>query len=123
MTAVHNDDRAGLSSVCSVNGSAVVLSLLNEALDRRRFRAHDSNYPRRRYHVAVAYIYQFHGLFDVLDLLAYLLDLSLHVDDYLRDVEVLSLRADSVDLAVHLLNDEVELSAYRVCGIEHIPEL
>src|SRR5688572_3683071 len=54
------------------------------------------------------------GLFDILDLLAHLLEFGLGVDDQLRDAETVGLRADGVDLAVHLLQQEIELAPARL---------
>src|SRR5205814_3713736 len=54
------------------------------------------------------------GLFNVLHLLAHLLELRLRVDDQFRDAETVGLRADRVHLAVHLLQEEIELPAARL---------
>ncbi len=91
MTAVHYHNGSCFASVSCVNGSAVVASLLNEALYGSRLGTYDSNYPVCRHHISVANIYQFHSLLYILYLLAYLLYLSLHINDYLCDIEVLSL--------------------------------
>src|SRR5437867_4630270 len=54
------------------------------------------------------------GLFDILDLLAHLLELRLRRDDELRDPEAVGLGAHRVHLAVHLLQQEVELAPARL---------
>src|SRR5882762_2773333 len=50
-------------------------------------------------------------LFDILHLLAHLLELRLRVDDQLGHAEAVGLGADRVHLAVHLLQQEIELAA------------
>src|SRR5688572_19725726 len=55
--------------------------------------------------------------FDILDLLAHLLELRLHRDDERRRVLPFGLRPDGVDLAVHLLDEEVELAAAWFGGV------
>src|SRR5687767_15954779 len=50
-------------------------------------------------------------LLDILDLLPHLLEFGLGVDDQLRNAEAVGLRADGVDLPVHLLEQEIELPA------------
>src|SRR5438552_18598971 len=51
---------------------------------------------------------------DILDLLAHLLELRLRRDDELRDTEAVGLGTHRVDLAVHLLQQEVELASARL---------
>src|SRR5688572_24292307 len=53
-------------------------------------------------------------LLDILDLLPHLLEFGLGVDDQLRDAEAVGLRADGVDLPVHLLEQEIELAPARL---------
>src|SRR5439155_14473242 len=53
------------------------------------------------------------GLFDILDLLTHLLELRLRVDDQLRHAQAVGLRSDRVHLAVHLLQQEIELASAR----------
>src|SRR5688572_25300012 len=50
-------------------------------------------------------------LLDILNLLPHLLEFGLGVDDQLRNAEAVGLRADGVDLPVHLLEQEIELPA------------
>src|SRR5688572_3854223 len=57
------------------------------------------------------------GLFDILDLLAHPLELRLGVDDELRDAEAVGLGADGVDLAVHLLQQKVQLAPARLGAV------
>src|SRR6266481_662627 len=49
-------------------------------------------------------------LLDILHLLAHLLELGLGGDDQLGDAEAVGLRADGIDLPIHFLQQEVELS-------------
>src|SRR5512134_63542 len=58
------------------------------------------------------------GLFDILDLLAHSLELRLGVDDEFRDAEAIGLGADGVDLAVHLLQQKIQLAAARLVAID-----
>src|SRR5262245_38434950 len=60
------------------------------------------------------------ALLNVLHLLAHPLELRLHVDDDRRDLEAFGLRPDRVDLAVHLLQQEVELPAARLRAVGEI---
>src|SRR3954468_8877585 len=61
-------------------------------------------------------------LFDILDLLAHLLELRLRVDDQLGDAQAVGLRSNRVDLAVHLLQQEIELAPARFGALgERIP--
>ena len=57
------------------------------------------------------------ALLDILDLLPHLLELRLGVDDQLRDAQAVGLGADGVDLAVHLLEQEIELPAARLRAV------
>ena len=57
------------------------------------------------------------------DLLAQLLDLVLELDHDLGDHRVVALRAERVDLAVHLLEQEVELAPGQLGVDEQAPEL
>src|SRR5579872_5712674 len=52
-------------------------------------------------------------LLNVLDLFPHLLQLGLRGDDQLGHLEAVGLRAHRVDLAVHLLQQEIELAAAR----------
>src|SRR5207249_10614431 len=61
--------------------------------------------------------------FDVLHLLADLLELRLHSDDLLGHHRVADLRPDGVDLAVHLLQQEIQAPPYRLSLSEERPEL
>src|SRR4051812_6355962 len=54
------------------------------------------------------------GSLDILDLLAHLLQLRLRSDDQLRYAQAVGLRAHGVDLAIHLLQQEIELAATRL---------
>src|SRR5262245_29706176 len=53
------------------------------------------------------------GSLDILNLLSHPLELRLGVDDQLRHAESVGLRSDGIDLAVHFLQQEVELAAAR----------
>src|SRR5688500_6099673 len=53
-------------------------------------------------------------LLDILNLLPHLLEFGLGVDDQLRNAEAVGLGADGVDLAVHFLEQEIELPAARL---------
>src|SRR4029077_1838766 len=53
------------------------------------------------------------GLLDILDLLPHFLEFRLGRDDELRDAKSIGLRAHRVDLAVHLLQQKIELAAAR----------
>src|SRR5262245_24122566 len=59
-------------------------------------------------------------LLDILDLLTHPLELRLHVHDDRRDLQPFRLRPDRVDLAVHLLQEEVELPA---AGLRAVGEI
>src|SRR5450432_2878850 len=66
------------------------------------------------------------ALLDVLGLLAQALELRLALDDEAGDAGVLSLRPDGVELAPHLLDDEVELAphgARRPHELTQVPEV
>src|SRR5207249_2975898 len=54
------------------------------------------------------------SLFDILHLLADLLELRLHSDDLLGHHRVADLRPDGVDLAVHLLQQEIQAPPHRL---------
>src|SRR5215212_7781871 len=59
---------------------------------------------------------------NILDLLAHLLEFRLRVDDQLRHVQAIGFRTDGVHLAVHLLQQEIELAAARLgAARERIP--
>src|SRR5690349_21311829 len=63
-------------------------------------------------------------LLDILDLLPYALELGLGGDDDLGGARALGLGPDGVDLAVHLLHEEVELApAGLVAAGERAPVL
>src|SRR5512139_3134607 len=57
------------------------------------------------------------ALFDILHLLPHLLELRLDADDRLGDAEAVGLGADRVDLAVHLLEEEVQFPAARLGSV------
>src|SRR5437764_1323877 len=57
------------------------------------------------------------ALLDILDLLAHLLELRLGRDDEFRNPQAVGLRADRVDLAVHLLEQEIELASARLVAV------
>src|SRR5205809_4975429 len=57
------------------------------------------------------------ALLNVLHLLAHLFELRLGRNDQFRDPEAVSLRADRVDLAIHLLQQEVELAAAGLVAV------
>src|SRR5262245_9598524 len=62
------------------------------------------------------------GLFDILHLLAHALELRLGIDDELRDAHTVGLGADGVDLAVHLLQQEIQLATTGLIALdEHHP--
>src|SRR5687767_5924949 len=52
-------------------------------------------------------------LLDILNLLPHALEFRLRLDDQLRDVQSVGLGPDRVDLAVHLLQQKIELAAAR----------
>src|SRR5262245_10120942 len=54
---------------------------------------------------------------DILNLLAHLLELRLCRDDELRYAKTVGLRAHRVDLAVHLLEQEIELAPARLRAV------
>src|SRR5688572_32793333 len=56
-------------------------------------------------------------LFDILDLLSHFLEFGLGVDDQLRNAQAIGLRPDGVDLAVHLLQQEIELPSARLGAV------
>src|SRR4051812_22249789 len=63
-----------------------------------------------------------HASLDILDLLAQLLELGLRRDDQLRDADTVGLGPDGVDLAIHLLQQEVQLAAARFRAVaEGVP--
>src|SRR3954470_22278252 len=57
------------------------------------------------------------GSLDILDLLAHLLELRLRRDDQLGYTQAVGLRAHRVHLAIHLLQQEIELAAARLGGV------
>src|SRR5262245_23990418 len=60
--------------------------------------------------------------FDILDLFAHPLELGLRRDDELRDVQPVGFCAYRVDLAIHFLEQEIELSAARFgTGLQRFP--
>src|SRR5689334_416798 len=67
--------------------------------------------PRRRPGASVTRAAGGSDSLDTLDLLAHLLELRLGGDDQLRDAQAVGLRPHRVDLAVHLLQQEIELAA------------
>src|SRR5258708_675624 len=60
-------------------------------------------------------------LLDILNLFAHLLELGLRRNDQLRHMQAVGFRAHGVDLAVHLLEQEVQLAAagLRTIGKRH----
>src|SRR3989304_10346322 len=60
------------------------------------------------------------GSLNILDLLAHALELALHRDDRPGDLEVVGLRAGGVDLAAHLLQDELQPAAHRAIGVQEL---
>ena len=61
----------------------------------------------------------FMALLYILYLLADLLDLGLHIDHDLGDIQILSLRTDRIYLTVHFLYYEIQLSANCVITGKH----
>src|SRR5688572_32126467 len=61
------------------------------------------------------------ALLDILDLLPHTLELRLGVDDELGHVNAIGLRPDCVDLAIHLLQKEIQLATARLVGIGEDP--
>src|SRR3954470_17596733 len=62
------------------------------------------------------------GLLGILNLLAHFLELGLGRDDDLGDLQPVRLRPHRVDLAVHFLQQEIELAAARLGALgERIP--
>src|SRR5215216_2101664 len=57
------------------------------------------------------------SLLDILDLLSHLLELRFRVDDQLRDADAIRFCTDGVDLAVHFLQQEIELAPARLRSV------
>ena len=60
---------------------------------------------------------------NILNLLTDLFDLGFEVNDRVFNIGILALRAGSVSLAVKLLKQKVDLSAYRRACFKHLTEL
>ena len=107
MTAVGDDYRARLFTAGYVDHHACISGILNQSLDRRRIGRCNGDDSVDGNQIAIAYVYEFSShlltLFDVLNLLADLLQLALHVHNYLGDVSVDALGSDGVGLTVHFL--------------------
>src|SRR5688572_25865833 len=58
------------------------------------------------------------GLFDILNLLAHPLELRLGVDDEFRHAQAVGLGADRINLAVHLLQQKVQLAPARLVPVD-----
>jgi hypothetical protein len=58
------------------------------------------------------------ALFDILDDFTHLLDRGLHVDDPVRNLDVIGFRTNGIDLAKQFLTEEFQLPAARTFGIQ-----
>ena len=106
MLAVGHDDGARPSAAGDIDHSATVPRVLNQTLDGRGIGRGNCHHALGGDQISEAYMDKVHGvfsLFDVLDLLADLLQLALHVHHQTGEGHVGNLGADGVDLAVHLL--------------------
>src|SRR5262247_2432903 len=89
-----------MCGVCSTSRSTSVVFPAPEGADTMNSR------PRRPGPVE--------GLLDILDLLAHLLELRLRRDHELRHAEAVGFRPHRVHLAVHLLEQKIELAPARL---------
>src|ERR1051325_3008453 len=62
------------------------------------------------------------GLFDVLELFSYFLELFLHGDTPVRELRAAGLGTDRVHLAVHLLNKEIEAAPRAFFAVHGVSE-
>ena len=116
---VGDDDRAGLSATGNVNDAACILGILDQSLDGGGVGGSQRYDTFHRYHVSVAYVNEIHKIgislsLNILDLLADLLQLGLDLHYQLCNSGVGAFGAGGVDLAVDLLQKEINAAANRL---------
>lgn len=114
MVGVGYYNRSRSSATGDVDNSVVLLGVLDESFYGCGIGSCDRNYAVCGNHIAKADVYKFHCLFPllyVLNLLANLFKLTLHIDDYARDTGVVAFRADGVRFAIELLHKKIELTS------------
>lgn len=91
MIGIHYDNALRFSSAGTVDGASVVLSFLNHPLRGSGIRGYDRNGTIGINNIIESYVNEFHAvlrLFYVLNLLAYLFKLALHLDDNVGNFNV-----------------------------------
>jgi len=122
MIGIHQEHRPRAPAIGCVDQHVAVARLLDDSLDGRGFGTHDGKDPAGRDHIAEADIDQFHDvlrLFDVLRLLADLLQLRLDLDHGAGLLEIVSLGADGVGFPVELLQQKIQFASNGAAARQH----
>ena len=128
MIGVHDKHSSGAAAIRGVDQHPPLACFLHQTFDRCGVRADDCHHAPRTDHIAKADVDEFHRLlhnilFQILDLLADFFDLRLHIHHNTGDIQILTLGADGVGLAVQLLSQEVQLAAHGLVQLQDIAVL